>query len=42
MNTTLLRQRYGLPATRTTVVRAIQNNNYYYDMLSRKNVIGGF
>ena len=36
------RQGHGAAATHTTVRRALQNNNYYYDMLSRKNVIGGY
>lgn len=36
------RQRYGSAANCTTVLSALQNNNYYYDMLSRTNVIGGY
>jgi hypothetical protein len=37
-----LRQRYGSAVNCTTALRAIQNNNCYYDILSRRNVIGGF
>jgi len=36
------RQRYGSAVNCTTVYRALQNNNHYYDMLSRENVIGGY
>jgi hypothetical protein len=36
------RQRYGSTENCTTVLSALQNNNYYYDMLSRRNVIGGY
>jgi hypothetical protein len=42
INIAQLRQRYGSAATCTTVPTALQNNNYYYDMLSRRNVIGGY
>jgi len=37
-----LRQRYGSAMSYTTAVSALRNNNNYYDMLSRKNVIGGY
>ena len=42
INITQLRQRYGSAASCTTVLTALQNNNYYYHMLSQKNVIGGY
>jgi len=42
INVAQLRQRYGSAASCTTVYRALQNNNHYYDMLSRRNVIGGY
>jgi hypothetical protein len=42
INMPQLRQRYGSAASNTTVCRALQNNNCYYDMLSRRNVIGGY
>ena len=42
INTVQLRQRYGSAASHTTVCRALQNNNHYYEMLSRRNVIGGY
>jgi hypothetical protein len=41
-NIAQLRKRYRSGASCTTVYRALQNNNHYYDMLSRRNVIGGF
>lgn len=41
-NITRRRQRYGSPVSRTAVLNALQNNNYYYDMSSRRNVIGGY
>jgi hypothetical protein len=37
-----LRQRYGSAVNCTTALRAVQNNNCYYDILSRRNVIGGY
>jgi hypothetical protein len=40
-NTGQRRQR-GSAASHTTVVRAIKNNNHYYDALSRNNVIGDY
>lgn len=42
INVAQLRKRYGSAASCTTVYRALQNNNHYYDMLSRRNVIGGY
>ena len=42
INTAQLRQRHGSAVNCTTVYRALQNNNHYYDMLSRENVIGGY
>jgi len=42
INIARLRQRYGSEASNMRVYRALQNNNCYYDMLSRKNVIGGY
>ena len=36
------RQRYGSAVNCTTVLSALQDNNNYYDMLSRENVIGGY
>jgi hypothetical protein len=42
MKTVQLRQRYGSAVNYTTALNALQNNNHYYDMLSRKNVIGGY
>jgi hypothetical protein len=41
-NTAPLRQRYGATGSQAMVHNALQNNNRYYDMSSRKNVIGGF
>jgi hypothetical protein len=41
-NITQRRQRHGSAVSHTMVVRALQNNNHYYDTLSRKNVIGGY
>jgi hypothetical protein len=41
-NITQRRQRHGSAVSRTTVLSALQNNNYYYEILSRKNVIGGY
>ena len=40
LNTGQRRQRGGPAAGRTMVVRAINNNNHYYDSLSRNNVVG--
>ena len=42
INMAQLRQRYGSAASNMTLYRALQNNNCYYDMLSRRNVIGGY
>ncbi len=39
---TQLRQRYGSAETSTMVHKALQNNNYYYDTLSRRNFIEGY
>jgi hypothetical protein len=41
INEALILQRYG-SASYTTTLNAIRDNNYYYDVLSRKNVIGGY
>lgn len=40
-NTVQRRHGYGSVVGHTTVVRALRNNNRYYDALSRSNVIGG-
>jgi hypothetical protein len=37
-----LRQRYGSAMSYMTAVNALRNNNRYYDMLSKRNVIGGY
>jgi hypothetical protein len=42
INMARLRQRYGSAASCTTVYRALRDNNHYYDLLSRRNVIGGY
>jgi hypothetical protein len=42
INMTLLRQRYGSAVSYTMALRALENNNYYYDVVSRGNVIGGY
>jgi hypothetical protein len=42
INMALLRQRYGSAVTYTMALKALQNNNYYYDVVSRGNVIGGY
>jgi hypothetical protein len=42
INMALLRQRYGAAASSTTILNALQDNNYYYDVVSRENVIGGY
>jgi hypothetical protein len=42
INKTLLRQRYGSAVSSTTVLNALRDNNYYYDIASRGNVIGGY
>lgn len=42
IDTVRLRQRYGGTGSQATVHHALQNNNRYYDISSRKNVIGGF
>jgi hypothetical protein len=42
INRALLLQRYGSAVSSTTVLNALQNNNYYYDIVSRGNVIGGY
>jgi hypothetical protein len=41
-NMTQRRQRRGSATSCTTVLGALRNNNYYYDLLSRRNVIGGY
>jgi len=42
INMDLLQQRYGLTFSYTMAFRALENNNYYYDVVSRGNVIGGY
>jgi hypothetical protein len=42
INMAQLRQRYGSAASYTRVLNALQGNNYYYEILSRGNVIGGY
>jgi hypothetical protein len=37
-----LRQRYGSAVSSTRVLNALRNNNFYYDIVSRGNVIGGY
>jgi hypothetical protein len=41
MNTGLLRRRYGSAMNCAMALNAVQNNNFYYDVISRGNVIGG-
>lgn len=41
INRALLQQRYGSAVSSTMALNALQNNNYYYDVVSRGNVIGG-
>jgi hypothetical protein len=40
-NMALVQQRYGSVVSYTMALRALQNNNFYYDVVSRGNVIGG-
>jgi hypothetical protein len=42
INMALLLQRYGSTVSSTKALNALQNNNYYYDVVSRGNVIGGY
>lgn len=42
INRALLVQRYGSVASYTTALNALRDNNYYYDLVSRGNVIGGY
>lgn len=42
INKTLPRQRYGSAVSYTRVLHALRNNNYYYDVVSKGNVIGGY
>jgi hypothetical protein len=42
INEALLLQRYGSAVSSTTVLNALQHNNYYYDIVCRGNVIGGY
>ena len=42
INKALTRQRYGSAVNSTTVLHALRDNNYYYDLLSKGNVIGGY
>lgn len=41
INMSLLRQRYGSAVSYTTASHALRNNNYYYDVVFRKNALGG-
>jgi len=41
INMSLLRQRYGSAVSSTRVLNALQNKNFYYDIVSRRNVIAG-
>ena len=41
MNMDLLRERYGWAVSYTMALRALHNNNFYYDIVSKGNVIGG-
>jgi hypothetical protein len=41
INMAPLRQRYGSAVNSTNVLNALRNNNFYYDIVSRGNVIGG-
>ena len=42
INMALLRQRHGSAVSYTTALNALRDNNYYYDVVSRGNVIGGY
>ncbi|MGA8850035.1 MAG: hypothetical protein WB564_09540 [Dehalococcoidia bacterium] len=42
MNMDLVRQRYGSVVSYTMALRALHNNNFYYDIVSKGNVIGGY
>jgi hypothetical protein len=42
INKALLQQRYGSAVSSTTVLNALRDNNFYYDVVSRGNVIGGY
>jgi hypothetical protein len=42
INIAQLRRRYGSSVDHTTALNGLRNNNHYYDMLSRRNVIGGY
>ena len=42
INMALLRQRYGSAVSYTMALKALRNNNFYYDIVSRGNVIGGY
>lgn len=42
INKALTRQRYGSAVSSTTVLHALRDNNYYYDIVSKGNVIGGY
>ena len=42
VNVAQRRLRYGSAVSYTTVARALRNNNFNYDISSRRNVIGGY
>jgi hypothetical protein len=42
INMAPLRQRYGSAVSYTRVLNALRNNNFYYDIVSRGNAIGGY
>jgi hypothetical protein len=42
VNMALLLQRHGSLPSHTRALNALQNNNYYYDVVCRGNVIGGY
>lgn len=42
INRAVVRQRYGSAENCTAALRALHSNNYYYDILSRGNVVGGY
>jgi hypothetical protein len=42
INKALTRQRYGSAVSSTTVLHALRDNNYYYDIVSKGNVIEGY
>jgi hypothetical protein len=42
MNTGLLQRRYGSATMYKIALNALKNNNFYYDVVSKGNVIGGY